>query len=309
MHSKYISSFCLVLNITLGLLTTGCVKQCNNANTSLVSVKEPTSCLSCPKLSEGQDSLHFAIQVTQFIGKHADTGLLPNEECDSYEKYAISELPVEKYLQLFERNEGTASCGLAAAMVNRILMDNGIDAYCYSFGFPEIDLSHMVVITKIDGHLYLFDPFTNFMLANQKGDALPLDQFFCNVLDSTYQYSYALEPVETDLTIDFSLIDTTGMLANESEACKTWSRNFVRLEGETYQNKIRRSYNDDINNACNSFIKRVEKKLRKETTLRTFGQAMLVKNGSIQGAKDYKKIDSLINKMIAAQASKWNYRK
>lgn len=290
----------MVISCLLCLTLHSCTES-NRTN----SDSEQVYCHTCPMIRPQEDSLEFASRAMRFVSKNADTGLLPNQLCDSSQNIGVMELPIDQMLRVFDENEGVASCNLAASILADILIQNGISAYTYSFGFPETDLSHMVTLVKVKRELYLFDPFLNYFLADESGSPLPLHNFFDLVLDAQPAFQYHSEPVLGDMTVDFSLVDTALLIQNESIRCKDWSKGFVRLKGTIHQIRISRSFKDALNRPCNSFIKRMEAHLLTSTGLHTFAQAMLLKTGAIKGADDHEKVDSELNALIARQ--NWNY--
>ena len=267
-----------------------------------------SECPDCPVILSEEHPLTFAARAMRFVSKNADTGFVPNALCDSYENYPVDQLPIQEILAAFDNNEGVANCSMAAALLTKVLIDNGVSAYTYSFGFPEVELSHAVTIVSVADSLYLFDPFFNYFLADSIGEALPLQAFFNNILDTTFVYQFRSEPVLGELTVDFSLIDTNKLMLNESQVCRNWAKGYTRLYADVHQIKISRSYDDELNRPCNSFIKRLEKHLQAQTTLQTFGQAMLMKTGDISGAEDQLKVDSLLRAMLKTPSEKWHYR-
>ena len=280
--------------------------QFQNSETEPEPVVGLAPCKSCPRL-QGTDTLAFVAEVVTYISKNADTGLLPNALSDSFYEYPLDELPVQQYLDQFEANTGVASCGLAASLVVKILLDNGIDAYTYSFGFPDVELSHMVALVKVDGDLLVYDPFINYTLTDELGGPLSFEKLLSNPFSEQPVFIPVTDGIMTDLVVDMTLIDSTALMSTASDDCVAWNSGFEQIGNHIYRMKIERSFRAESNRPCSSFVKRLESKLQSRTSLRTFAQAMILKTHPIRGASDHAKVNSALNALIASHSKKWTW--
>jgi hypothetical protein len=291
--------------LALFVIVLGCQSQQPESASEQLVKSDP--CKNCPRF-EGRDTLAFVDEVVTFFAKNADTGLLPNAMCDTFYKCRVDQLQVQAYLDQFDKNKGVASCGLVASLVVKVLLDNGIDAYTYSFGFPEVELSHMVVLVKAGDKLLLYDPFINYTLTDDNGVQLSFESVLSKIFEVEPKFKPVQDGIMADLNVDMALIDSVAIMKDASQKCLEWAAGFSQLHGSVYQKKIDRSFIDELNRPCSSFIKRLESKLQAETSLKSFAQAMLIKTHPIIGASDHRKVDSLLNAVITEQANSWEWK-
>lgn len=262
---------------------------------------------SFPIIAPKEDTLEFAFRVMRFVSKHADTGFLINKFCEAYASYPISNFPINDYLQVFEDNRGTASCGHVAVLMVSILAQNGIPSYNYTFGFPEIGLSHQVVLVKSNAQLSVFDPYLNLTIVGERGEYLSFMDILNHAFDSGFKVRFRSEPVLADLLVDASYLKHTSIETERSPACLELFRRNMIMKDSVIQVKISRSYENDLNNPCSSFILRMENHLRKKTTLTSYHQALLLKFQEISGSDGATEIDRKVNVILRTQGPNWFY--
>lgn len=267
---------------------------CNSSETETVQESKYTLCEVCPKIKEEQDTLSFVREVMHFVSQNVDDGLIKNSFCDSIFEFPINQLPVDKYLELFQNNEGTLKCGGTALIMVKILLESGIDAYTYNFGFQNTEYSHVIVLVKYKNDYLIFDPYISYEL-KYKNENLGLLALFEYIKQKKIiNVNYESDTANFDLIADISLIDFSSNSIMVHNCFTQFFNNSKKIDSTIYLVKKQRCFACDTSDVCNSFVKSFEKKLRKETSYHNFYEGMLLKINETVGAAD----DSIVNNKI-----------
>ena len=279
----------------MSLLSSGCTGQ--SYYTDEIRMTGPSRCHSCPKFVEGNDSLEFVNEVMHFVSANSDEGNVNHPLCDTFYRMPFDQLPIEDFLKIFEEDCGTATCGLAAGIMAKILVENGFEAYTYNFGFANTELTHVVVLVKKKGKLLVFDPFINYSLANQDSSLIDLIELFKQVKKQEDDIIYSSNRVTHDLIVNLNLMDST-QLNSVGEACKGWFNNLTAVNDSIVKKRLIRTYDSNVTNPCSSFILRFENQLAAKTQFTKLHQGMTMKINQVWGAEGSQRVDSLINSSL-----------
>lgn len=252
-----------------------------------------------PILTQGQDSLQFVEQVRRFVAEYADDGLLYNPILEGLAKLSIAQLYPQQLLDEFDHDNAVISCAMASKLMVRILLDNGIDAYTYSFGFACTNLTHTVVLVKLSGKLYVYDPFLNYSLLDEQGGHLDILTLLESASRDDLRMMASQDTVVADMLVDEELMMAMANADSlkEDPRCRVQFHDEVRIREHLLKFRVNRCYQCMVER-CDSFIELFETKLRTDTALRQFHQGYLLKVGCMDGAEDWPKIDRLLNEAI-----------
>ena len=251
-----------------------------------------------PRLEEYRDTLVFVDSVRRYVAKHADTGLLPNAFCDTFNRVPINRFRVDEYLSIFEQNRGTATCSLAAQIMVKMLLQNGLDAYTYNFGFNNTRLSHVIVLVKFRKKLLVFDPYMNYALLNSAGKNMGLTTLLQQIAGDSLNMQFSADTVETDMLIDHRILNGPHRERLNSAACEHWRLRSELLRDSIYRYKVIRCFSCEADEPCHSFVRDFEKELSEKTRFNTFHQGFALKINQVYGAKDDVQVNARIDSLI-----------
>ena len=275
--------------------------QYDTGKTSAQSPNNPTICTSCPIIEENQDTLEFVRKVQKFVGEKANMGYVYNALCDTFHKIQIDEFPVDTYLRIFEENKGTASCGLTSMIMVKILLENGIDAYTYNFGFEKTRITHVIVLVKNKGRLLIFDPHIGYELKDDKGKGIDLISLIKNVgqNNKTFKPYYDSYTVESKLLIDFSALNELK-LERYGDSCAYYFDQ-MKENKEIVTLKTKRCFHCNKVEFCKGFVQQFEEILKKKTNFSKFYEGYVFKLNYAYGADDYSIIDNNIDSILMSE--------
>lgn len=288
------------LNLILILYTLTSV-SCSHVDTAQAVASEvgADTCTQCPHIEEEEDTLAFIYRVRTFVAQHADKGFLGNEYCQNFYKVPVYELDVDEYLKIFELDRGTATCGLCANLMVKILLDNRIDAYAYNFGIDD-RLSHVVVVAKYNGLLTVHDPYFNTSLLRLDTTSAPLDlmEFLTDAANGTDQYLLTADTVVSDLLVAPSLLTSKQLQPMKQDSCSAWLVNERVVHDTVYKYDYTRCFHCEAEMPCVSSVRRFEAALREATDLRYYHQAMLYKINPMIGAADDRQMNARVDALL-----------
>lgn len=252
-----------------------------------------------PSLSDRLDTLQFIEQVRRFVAEHSDDGLYLNALTTMESIYPVKQISVPKVIQVFDRDESVASCATASAIMTKILLDNGIDAYTYNFGFRNTEYSHTVVLAKCGGKLCVFDPYLNYTLYNSDGTPMDIFDLFSMIHSGDMNFSVSRDTAESDMLLDDILLNNLSFIDSlrNIEGCTSFLGADLSSQPQFHKYRFKRCYQCEIDR-CYSFIARFEKRLTSNTGYTQFHQGYMLKIGSIDGATDWPIIDQRLNQAL-----------
>lgn len=285
------------------LLIVGCSHQSSDPTATLGEEKR-ANCSVCPTIQQNEDTLAYINRVRRFVAKNVDTGLYHNEELDSLSNVSDADLNLERLLQIFEADSGVALCALTARINARILNDNRIETYVYTFGFEGTEFTHTLNLVSFRERLMVVDPFLNYTLLDSTGKPL-------NFLDlikkpsRTLTIDYSKDTVYTDVLIEQKLLSDYPRIDSliKATSCKDVAITEKTVSENLKKYRKARCFDCDFDN-CFSFISRFESHLKKETQYTSFHQGMMLKTGRISGGKNAEKIDKRISASIKNSLAK-----
>ncbi|MFT7153071.1 MAG: hypothetical protein ACI9Z7_000112 [Alteromonas macleodii] len=244
---------------------------------------------------EYTDTIEFANNVRRFVATKANAGNLANNLCDTFYRIPIRQFPVNTYLNIFDSLKGASSCGLTSYMMTKILLDNGIDAYTYNFGFEKSDVTHVVTLVKHHNDFLIFDAHSNFELIDSAGFNIGLLSLL-----KTISKGKGLVPIFYSDTVSAKFIlDTEHMSKNELRLLQTKEfapiySNLDTLGGKILMTDYDKCFECDLNPMGIKLKKSFERKLSEETRYRKFHEAFALKINSVVGAADSDSVDRVI---------------
>lgn len=283
------------------------IAGCSNKSTdqSETSTKKMNvGCSVCPSIQENEDTLAYINRVRRFVAKNVDTGLFYNKELDSLSNVSDDKLNLERVLQIFDADSGIALCALTARINARILNDNGVEAYVYTFGFEDTEFTHTMNLVSFQSRLIAVDPFLNYNLLDSVGK--PLD-FLLLISNPTkiQALNYSKDTVYADVLIEQKLLAEHARIDSliKAPSCSDVSATEKTVSENLKKYQKLRCYECDFD-YCFSFIHRFESHLKKETSFKSFHQGMVLKLGPVTGGQNANKIDKLISASINISLAK-----
>lgn len=275
--------------------------SCSEAGTTrTVGSDIPTvRCKLCPGMEAEEDTLDFIYRVRTFVAQHADKGFLGNRKCQNFHTVPVHEMDMDEYLNIFEQDLGTATCGLVANLMVKILLDNRIDAYTYNFGIDN-RLSHVVVVAKCNGLLTVHDPYFNTSLLRLDTTSAPLDlmEFLTDAANGKDEYLLTADTVISDLLVAPGLLTAKQLQPMKQDSCSSWLVNGRMVHDTVYKYDYTRCFRCEADMPCVSSVRRFEAALRQATDLRYYHQAMLYKINPVVGAPDERDVDARIDALL-----------
>lgn len=286
--------------ILILILLWSCSIKGNQDTAEINNVVDNTSsiCKTCPRLLEGENAITFTQRVMRFVAKHVDKGNLMNELTDTFYRVPLNDFDVENYLNSFQRDEAVAKCGLTARIMTKILLENGIDAYTYNFGFSNYKNSHVLVLVKHQGELLIFDPYYNYSMTDVDSNPLGLFSWFKMVEDGSLNFLTQSDSVATELLIRTTDLSKKHRRLMDSDVFTRCFFNKNVLNDSLVKYQYYRCYNCAFD--CYQFnsIRDFEAKLKAETSLSTFHEGMVMKLSPVEGASDAKIMDAKIDSVL-----------
>ena len=287
----------LVVVLAFSILLTESNKESLDSPSAIKT--EETTCEVCPKLGNRTDTIEHIDEVLEFVASECDMGNLHNIHSDTFYKIEFKQIDVESYLKIFKSNEGVAICGLTSILMAKILDENGIRAYTYNFGFKDTEMTHVVTLVSYQKQLLIYDPFINYKVMATNGNTTQNQNMFevlRNMRDSTFKPLYVSNELSTDLLVPNEFYDSMD-LSGYSADCLIWTNGFSSTNEGYFTRKATRSFESDYKHPCNSFIKRMEVALHRNTDLTKFHQSYSLKINKVYGSEGHQKIDSILEVM------------
>jgi galactitol-specific phosphotransferase system IIB component len=253
-------------------------------------------------LESGQDTIEFINRVRQFIATNADVGNPKHPLCETFYQIPIAQLPVQQFIEIFNQDQGTASCGLASSLMVKMLLDNGVDAYSYNFGFENTRLTHVVTLARLGNSYLIFDSFLNSEPKWADGRNIDLIELLYSINDNEQMsnVTYGSDRVTSDLIIDFSAIKESQKAMVSIPACVQIVENREHLRASIYKIRVQRGFSSDTSNHYNSFVRSFEAELAKQTDYTFFHHGLAMKIHEVVGADDSETVNAMIDSIIAS---------
>ena len=260
-------------------------------------------CQLCPSIQVGQDTLDYINDVRRFVARTADFGNLENELCENAQE-KLETFGVDTFLRLFEADAGKSTCSLNAKIMVQILLEHGIDAYTYNFGFEGTRLTHVVVLVKHHRQLLIFDPYLNYALLNSDGTNMDIISLIEMVGSGNLVFRTTKDTVEADLLIDEEALNRTPELRDsilDIPGCADLVSGGTEINTHIKKVGFQRCYDCELNRTCFNLIAQFESMLNQETGLHSYHESMVLKIANVWGAHDSQEIDELIESAIYTQ--------
>lgn len=281
--------------------------RCETSNkTDTVTPQEKTIlCQKCPKFNNGQDTLKYVKDVMYYVARTADAGLLDNEKIMATLDVPFDRIDADRVVEIFEHDSGIADCGQVASLMAKILVDNGVDAYIFSFGFDDMALSRSLVLVKVNGQLLMFDPIQNYWVEDEAGHPLGLINLITQVGKGELKVRTSADTVIAEMLIDQRKLPKPPLQKNyrlDSECFKYWSK-VETVRDSVIKKKFTRCFACETDRPCmkKNFREQFVDTLAVKTLLTSYHQGFVVNPHVISGAKDAQRIDDMIQTAIYSQ--------
>lgn len=262
-------------------------------------------CQLCPNIKSNQDTLEFINEVRRFVAMKADFGNLVNPFCENYSTH-LEKFGIDTFLRLFELDVAKATCGLNAMIMVKILLENGIDAYTYNFGWKGTSVTHVIVLAKHHDQLLIFDPYLNYTLLHADGTNMDIVSLIEMVGSNNLIFRTTLDTVIADLIIDEETFNNNHALRDSVMSIPSCVKllNSASIAGENIKKvKLQRCFECEKSRDCFNMIHGFETRLKNETYLNSYHEAIVLKIGNVWGAPDYRYVDDLIESRIYSQSN------
>lgn len=282
------------------------VLGCGSPNSEDTTVDQPKvestyDCEECPTFTDGKDTLAFVNEVRSFIAHHADAGLIENSACQNLGDALLDTFPVQTLLDLFEKDLGTGSPEVCSKLMVKILLENGLDAYVYSFGPRGSDVTHSAVLVKHEEDLWVVDPRLNYTLLKPNGSPMSLFELIEQVGKGNLQYTTSQEFVEGDLLLDYRIMPPSFFEWKARTACAEMFSNEKVIRDSITKTVIKRCFTCEQERSCFSLSKRMETALQQTTGLSDYHEVLALPNAAVHGAPDAQEVSDRIQSHIYSQ--------
>ena len=257
---------------------------------------------SAPLLSIGitEDTLQFVDRVRAYVAQNADLGLMENQFCDTFANVSIEEFNENRFLSIFRGDSGTASCGLAGQLMVKILIQNGIDAYTYNFGFNQTMFTHIVVLVKHRGRYLIYDPFINYTLLDEVGNNMDLQRLLLQIAGDSVQVKFSRDTVQTDILVDRENLSPTIRELLQSKDCLEISDHATHVRDSVFKVPMLRCFDCESDGRCFRFVPLFERQLSTKTRFTQFHEGLAFKINEIYGAADHARVNAMVDSLIAS---------
>lgn len=234
---------------------------------------------------------------------HADAGAIRNALCDTFFRIPVNQLPLATVLQTFEDDRGMASCGLSANMMVKILLDNGIDAYTYNFGFANTHLTHVMVLVKHANDLLIFDPHMNYELRDNEGKNMGLFRLLSQLATNGPAPVFYGDTVLSDMIFDLSILTQNEWAILQQPAYRMLVARADTIRPAIIKAVYGKCFNCASNPASVALVAGLTSKLAEQTTLPVaFYHTFALKISLLSGAADEEEMNARVDAAIAAAA-------
>lgn len=256
------------------------------------------SCFSCPKISPEQDTLDFVRSIRRFVASNVDIGNLRTSYCDTFYRVSVEDFPTESYLDLFRKDESTGSCGLAAMIMTRILLDNGILAYTYNFGFDGTRLTHVITLVKLHGDLLIFDPYMNYELVDKKGHNIGLFRLLDSLNYTTSFCKPSYDTVAGEFLLNHSALSEDKFTLSEQEPFKSFLLKHENLNDSVIKVRYDKCFECSTDPLSTLFIEEMLTVLSKQKNNPVLEDLFALKINNIYGASDYEEVNRKVDSLL-----------
>lgn len=274
----------------------GCGRGGSNLESKVILAR---SCASCPALQANQDTLEFVRNVKRFVASSVDIGNLKTELCDTFHRVPVEAFPTERYLDDFRNDRSTGTCGLAAMIMTRVLMDNGIDAYTYNFGFEGTRLTHVVTLVKLNNDLLIFDSYMNYELVDQNGKNLGIFRLMGGLRKGGISAFVHTDAVQGEFLLDRSLLTPEEQTMAQQEPYSSFLRFSEELNDRVIKVRYMKCFGCDTDPLGISFIDEMKSQLRSTSGEVDMVHLFTLKINKMYGASDHFEMNAKVDSALA----------
>ncbi|MFM1876990.1 MAG: hypothetical protein RL266_2727 [Bacteroidota bacterium] len=291
----------LILILLLGLF--GC-----NQPESVSSEQQNSAfpiCTVCPKFNGDTDTLTYIIEVMDFVAENADAGLLESQKVKDELSVGFENIDVDRVIELFQHDSGTVICGEVATIMTKALVDNGITAYTFSFGFEDVGLSHEVVLARANGLFYILDPIQNYILLDEQGKPIDILTVINQIGNNILSVKASTDTVMAEIIIDQRMLASLNLptsYSQDSECTRYWSE-VEFIADSIVKRKFTRCFACEIDRPCeqDNFRTRFEIVLKERTLLHQYHEGLVINAQVLAGSSDAQMVDDMIQTAIYSQ--------
>ena len=250
------------------------------------------------KIEPSEDTLVFAERVMKHVVENADVGFMPNAFCDTFYKVPIEEFEPKEYMTLFAADKGVASCGLMSKLLVKILLQNGISAYTYDFGFSGTQYTHVLVLIKHAGQLLIFDPLFNYTLLDEGGKRIDFFRLLNQINGDSVSTVIKSDTLVSDMLIDKKTFVQLSVGMGNLLGCNELITSVDFKDNSFAKMPFNRCFNCNPYSECFDFITQFENKLVAETRFSNFHEGIALKINKVYGAADHQIINAEIDSTL-----------
>lgn len=283
------------LIVTVLFFCMGCDVRLSQSDTEVLSnILE----YDVPIFNSG-DTLQFANEVRRFVAQRTTLGNVKHPACVNFDTIPLDHFPVSTFLNIFDSLQGTASCGLSAYLMTRILLDNGINAYTYDFGFEHTPFTHMITLVKHRNDYLIFDPYLNYELMADSGRNIGIHELLNGIAERDLTVHFNSDTVRTWFILDTTRVDNARLKKLKSTEYQQFSFETEETRHGILQTQFSRCFLCALNPMGLEFKKAFEEKLEQETPFTEFHEAFALKINRVSGAADADSVDQIIEAQLS----------
>lgn len=257
------------------------------------------SCTNTPKKKlSTENKIKISHELRRYVAKNIVLGDSIDPVLSNFAQVNFNDFDPTKFLNRLKNNKGRATCGLAAALLVKLLNQKNIEAYTYNFGFNK-NLSHVVALIKIQNYppkWIVQDPFYNCVIV----DSLNKPKDFFEILVDLKKHNLKNTIIKEDTIFQKILMtfDTKKRFISkiDDECFKYFKNNYSTKEIPV---TIQNCYSCLDNLVCDkwNFKKEFEKELMRAKYPANFIYGYLLQINQIWGSEPNKlqtKIDEFL---------------
>lgn len=181
----------------------------------------------------------------------------------------------------------------------KLLIQNGIDAYTYNFGFIDTHFSHIVVLVKQGNKFLVFDPYMNYALLDEEGNNMDIVRLLAQIAGDSLNVTFSKDTVLAEMVMDHSLFNEESLQLLHAPSCGYFEREMIHVRDSVFKQPYPRYFTESKDASCVSFVRVFEDQLLQTADLRKFHEGFALKINKIYGAHDDEKVDAMVDSIIA----------
>ncbi len=158
----------LFILLLISLFALACHQKQNNAVAAPTTEEEKFNQFLDSLRQAGSSELNTANEIRNYLAKRIDMGASRDSLDFNYYKIPWSELSAFHCIELFERDELAARCGLTSYILAKLYNHAGITSYIYNCGYKDTRLTHEFNLVELNSRLIVQDAFYDITITDRK---------------------------------------------------------------------------------------------------------------------------------------------